>query len=113
MVRSLIDQAVTLLGVVVIVVPVALLSESWVPLLIVLAGTLMVGAGTWRLGTRLLADRRVHIGLRSEVDEFIRLVRRLNAHALAGEIEEVDALRGQMKESVDRMAGLAGESSLN
>jgi hypothetical protein len=81
--RSAIDQILTLAGVVVIVVTVALLTELWTPLFIVLVGTLMIGAGAWRLGTRLLPNRRIYVGLRSEVEYFIRLVRRLNSHALA------------------------------
>jgi hypothetical protein len=107
--RSAIDQILTLAGVVVIVVTVALLTELWTPLFIVLVGTLMIGAGAWRLGTRLLPNRRIYVGLRSEVEYFIRLVRRLNSHALAEETEKVENLRIEMKESVDRMVSLAGQ----
>jgi hypothetical protein len=97
--RSAIDQILTLAGVVVIVVTVALLTELWTPLFIVLVGTLMIGAGAWRLGTRLLPNRRIYVGL----------VRRLNSHALAEETEKVENLRIEMKESVDRMVSLAGQ----
>jgi len=108
-VRSAIDQTLTILGVVIIVVTVTLLTESWTPLFIVIVGTLMIGAGAWRLGTRLLPNRRIYVGLRSEVEYFIRLVRRLNSHALAEETEKVENLRVEMKESVDRMVSLAGQ----
>lgn len=107
--RSAIDQILTIVGVIVIAVTVTLLTESWTPLFVVMAGALMIGAGAWRLGTRLLPNRRIYVGLRSEVEYFIRLVRRLNSHALEEESEKVDNLRVEMKESVDRMVSLAGQ----
>jgi hypothetical protein len=108
--RSAIDQILTVVGVIVIVVTVTLLTESWTPLFVVMVGALMIGAGAWRLGTRLLPNRRVYLGLRSEVEYFIRLVRRLNLHALEEQSEKVENLRVEMKESVDRMVSLAGRS---
>ncbi len=108
--RSFIDLTLTLVGVTAIVAPVVLLSDSWTPLIVVLAGALLVGAGNFRLGSRLLPDRRVYVGLRAEVEAFIQLVRRLNARVLAGENQAIDDLRAQMKDSVDRMVTLAGES---
>ncbi|UCC73707.1 MAG: hypothetical protein JSV86_03870 [Gemmatimonadota bacterium] len=110
-IRSALDQALTLIGVIIIVVPVTLLTESWIPLIIVMLGALMIGAGAWRLGTRLLPNRRVYLGLRSEVEFFIRLVRRLNSHALDGDDKAVEDLTVEMKESVDRMVSLAGQVS--
>ncbi len=56
----------------------------------------------------MLPERRVYIGLRSEVEFFIKLVRKLNSRALEGEAGEVEDFRTQMKESVDRMVSLAG-----
>lgn len=109
-IRSALDQSLTILGVIVIMVTVTLLTEAWTPLFIVMAGALMIGAGAWRLGTRLLPNRRIYVGLRSEVEYFIRLVRRLNSYALEEEIDKVENLRTEMKESVDRMVSLAGQS---
>jgi hypothetical protein len=109
-IRSAIDQTLTIIGVIVIMVTVTLLTESWTPLFVVMAGALMIGAGAWRLGTRLLPNRRVYLGLRSEVEYFIRLVRRLNSHVLEEQSEKVENLRVEMKESVDRMVSLAGQS---
>jgi hypothetical protein len=107
--RSAIDQTLTLAGVAAAVVPVSLITESWLPFIFVMIGLLMVGAGAWRLGTRLLPTRRVYVGLRSEVKQFIGLVRRLNSHALGGDTDAIENLRYDMKESVDRMVLLAGE----
>jgi hypothetical protein len=106
--RSALDQILTILGVIVIVVPVTLMTDSWGPLIVVFVGISMIGMGVWRLGSRLMPERRVYVGLRSEVEHFIRLVRRLNAHALSGETEVVEGIRQEMRESVDRMISLAG-----
>lgn len=109
--RSAVDQLLTIVGVILIVVPVALFSESWTPLIIVFIGIAMIALGVWRLGTRMFSDRRTYVGLRSEVDHFIKLVRRLNTHALDDETKMVDEIRGQMKDSVGRMVSLAGRST--
>lgn len=109
-VRSFVDLSLAMLGVTAIVAPVVLLSPTWGPIIMVIAGTLLVGAGNFRLGSRLLPDRRVYVGLRSEVEDFIELVRRLNAKALAGDGEGIEELRSQMKISVDRMVSLAGDT---
>jgi len=108
--RANLDQMLTIIGVVFIVVPVTLLSESWTPLLTALVGVVLMGIGVWRLGTRLLPDRRTYVGLRSEVDDFIGLVRRLNEHAVSGEHEAMEKLSEEMKASVDRMLVLAGQA---
>jgi hypothetical protein len=107
-VRSLIDQTLIVLGVICIVTPVALVDERWTTLTIVLSGVLMVGLGVWRLGHRILPDRRVYVELRAEVEGFIRLVRRLNSRALASDRPGVERLRGEMKDAVDRMVAVAG-----
>ena len=107
--RSAIDQVLIILGVLLVVTVVALLEQdSWTPLVVVMIGILLVGLGIYRLGHRVLPNRRVYIGLRSEVDYFIRLVRRLNSNTLQNENAQVEILRQEMKNSVDRMVSLAG-----
>jgi uncharacterized protein YjeT (DUF2065 family) len=55
-------------------------------------------------------SERRHHALRKEVDDFIRLVRRLNTAVLAEESgEEVERVRAAMHDSVERMADLAGQ----
>jgi hypothetical protein len=111
--RSAIDQVLIVLGVLIIVAVVSLLEqESWTPLIIVLIGILMVGLGVYRLGHRVLPNRRVYVGLRSEVEFFIRLVRRLNSNALMNHAEQVELVSQEMKESVDRMVTLAGRPGM-
>jgi hypothetical protein len=107
--RSAIDQVLIIFGVLIIVTVVALLEqESWTPLAMAMGGILLVGLGIYRLGHRVLPNRRVYIGLRSEVDYFIRLVRRLNLYTLQNENDQIEILRQEMKNSVDRMVSLAG-----
>lgn len=108
--RSALDQFLTIVGVILIVVPVALSSDSWTPLIMVFIGIAMIGSGVWRLGSRIFSDRRVYAGLRSEVEHFIRLVRDLNARSLGGETEMVEEIRAKMNESAERMVSLAGRS---
>ncbi|KPK66468.1 MAG: hypothetical protein AMS21_02305 [Gemmatimonas sp. SG8_38_2] len=111
--RSALDQLLTIVGVILIVVPVALTSESWTPLIVVFIGIAMIALGVWGLGTRIFSERRVYVRLRSEVDDFIKLVSRLNTHALSGESELIDEIRAQMKDAVDRMVMHAGRSTGN
>lgn len=108
MIRQTIDQFLVIIGVIVIVVPVALMEEPGSALFTVLGGIALMGLGVWRLGHRVLPDRRVYVGLRSEVDHFIELVRRLNAHALRGDSGGVGEVKASMHDSVDRMALIAG-----
>lgn len=80
-------------------------------------GVLMIQAGIWKLTHPLLPSERKYTALRSEVDQFIRLVRRMNAAALG--VKEIDTpetraafdaeLEG-MRRSLDRMALLAGRT---
>jgi hypothetical protein len=109
-VRSAINQTLTIVGVAIAVFPAAVMTESWTPFFMVMVGVLLVGAGAWRLGTRLLPNRRVYVGLRSEVENFIRLVRRLNAHAMVADTGGVDEIKTEMLASVDRMVSFAGRA---
>ena len=56
----------------------------------------------------MLPNRRVYVGLRSEIEFFVNMARKLNTHALLSDTDAVEALRDEMKESVDRMVTLAG-----
>jgi hypothetical protein len=108
-VRSAIDQIMIIAGVLIIVTPVALLEpESWTPLVLVFVGIAFMGLGVYRVGHRMLPNRRVYVGLRSEIEFFINMARKLNMHALLNDTDAVEALRDEMKESVDRMVSLAG-----
>ena len=74
--RSAIDQIMIIAGVLIIVTPIAILEpESWTPLLLVLGGIVAMGLGVYRVGHRMLPNRRVYVGLRSEIEFFINMAR--------------------------------------
>lgn len=108
--RFVFDQFLTLFGVALTVIPVAVLSDSWAPILMVIAGVLLIGSGAWRLSNKLFPDRRLFVGLRAEVEHFMELVRRLNAAALKD--ENTEPLRDELRDAVDRMVMLAGKTGL-
>ena len=108
-IRSAIDQILIIAGVLIIVTPIAILEpESWTPIVLVLIGIVFMGMGVYRLGHRVLPNRRVYVGLRSEIEFFIDMARKLNTHALLNDTDAVETTREQMKESVDRMVSVAG-----
>ena len=82
--------------------------------LLVLIGVLILEAGVWGLTSGLLPSERRYLGLREEGDHFLRLIRVLNAAAVARDEGQEDDMRfretqAQMHTSVDRMAELAGQ----
>ena len=83
--RTNFDQLIMLFGVALVVGPVTVMNESFILLGLVLAGMAMIALGVWRLGSQLLPERRVYVGLRQEVERFIDLVRRLNAHKISSD----------------------------
>lgn len=84
-------------------------------ILVVLLGILIIEAGVWRLTAKILPNERKYLGLRSEVERFIGLIRVLNAQALRLEEEESETAKDHYKETidalhatVDRMVEVAG-----
>lgn len=108
--RTLINKLLALFGVVVIVVPSSMQEEFWVLFIADLVGIALITVGVWGLGSRLFPDRRVYVGLRSEVDHFIGLVRKLNQHALEGDTAFVEQIREEMMAAIDRMTAVAGQA---
>ncbi len=107
--RTNFDQLIMLFGVALVVGPVTVMNESFILLGLVLAGMAMIALGVWRLGSQLLPERRVYVGLRQEVERFIDLVRRLNAHKISSDAALIEEVRAAMHESVDQMVILAGD----
>ncbi len=71
--------------------------------------------GAWRLFHWLLPNEREYVALRSEVDEFLALVRQLNTSSIEAKtkpasrhFQAIQDLQQEMHVSVDRMVGLAG-----
>ena len=85
--------------------------------LLVLIGVLILEAGVWGLPGGILPNERRYLGLREEGDHFLRLIRVLNAAAVARDQGEEDDARfrettAQMHTSVERMAELAGHDDV-
>lgn len=75
---------------------------------IVGVGLLLNQIGVWHLASSLFSGRR-YLALRLEVDDFIKLVRSLNTHVVAGDRGAVERVRGEMHGSIDRIVALAGK----
>lgn len=76
----------------------------------VILGLVIVLVGFWYAANPILTSERRYLALRSEVNGFITLVRRLNTLAVTrGSSEEFQQIKAAMLESVERMAELAGK----
>ncbi len=84
-------------------------------LALIIVGILLIQGGVWTFAQRVVGPRRQFHALRSEVNDFLGLVRNLNAAALEnGAAEEaVEAERRriltEMHARIDRMAAAAGK----
>jgi len=89
---------------------VLLVENQTTMLLLIATGLLVMQAGVWYMANPVLTSERRNLGLRTEVDRFIGLVRRLDRAVLAsGTSDDVDKLRAGMHESVDEMGRLVGD----
>lgn len=107
--RDLIDRALTLGGIVVVLVPVLLFADSSVQVGVVVVGLLMVEAGVWGLARQLGPDARTYARLRSEVEAFLEAVRELNGRAVDGDRAAVEAMESDLHDRVDAIVDAAGE----
>lgn len=109
------DQALPIVGVVVIFAGVAFLHARWMQICAALVGLLLVEAGIWNLASVVGIRERRYQKLRNEVDRFLSLVRSLNGTARsavehpAAAREAVDAVLARMHASVDRMGAVAAD----
>jgi len=109
--RGNFDNLLALSGVVLILLQVLLMAYTRTQVALVLVGILINQVGVWGLASRaLLPNRRVHTPLRREVDGFIALVRRLNDAEISQAGAEIEGLRRELHEAVDRMATAAGRT---
>jgi hypothetical protein len=116
--RKVVDAGLPILGTAIVFLAVLLLSDQQLTLrvVIVMFGVLMIDAGIWKLTHPLLPNERRYQGLRLEVDEFIKIVRRLNAAALDARQspaaqENLRRTVAEMHTAVDRMEKLAGKTA--
>ncbi len=77
----------------------------------VAVGVLVLIAGIWFEANPFLKNERRYIGLRAEVNRFIKLTRRLNRSAVEKEHrDKFEQAKAAMHDSVERMAVLAGRT---
>lgn len=109
--RKRIEKGLTLAGIAVILGPVMTVTDSIPVLALVLLGIIMLEAGVWGLARRVLPEEREYLGLRMEVENFLRLVRELNGLAVEGDGAGVRATEDHLHRQVERIVRAAGWSS--
>ena len=115
--RKFIDIVLPICGVGIILGAVLFMQEIRGQVTVVVLGIFMIQIGVWKLSTQLLPSDRQYNALRIEGDQFLGLIRQLNAMALAVKAEEVpenlqafEAAQEAMRQSVERMAKVAGKT---
>jgi hypothetical protein len=116
--RNVIVRALPIVGMFIVIGAALLIPDSSLPtrVVLVVVGLLVVEASVWKLADPLLPSERQYHALRQEGDRFIRLIRELNRAALvaapgaAAPSPEMQAVKGRMLESVDRMMEVAGKT---
>jgi hypothetical protein len=113
-----VDTALPVTGIVLVLGAVLFLWQNlYLQLGVVIAGIFLIEAGIWKLAHPLLPSQRRYGALRAEVDDFIRLVRQLNAAGVereagtAGGSARVAAVRTEMLASIERMVECAGRET--
>lgn len=112
--RNLVELAFPAAGTIIVFAAILFLwHDLRLQVVAVLIGLLLIEAGTFKLTRPVLPDDRRYTALREEVDDFIGLVRRLNAAAVSrsddpAAVAEFDAIRSEMMEAVERISEQAG-----
>jgi len=116
--RKIIDISLPFAGVAAVLGAVLFMREDLrMQIVVVGLGMLLIEVGVWKGAHRLLPSDRKYLALRTEGDLFIKLLRQLNAAALA--LREHDSperrqafeeVRDAMGQTVDRMAHVAGKT---
>jgi len=105
--RSGLDKSLAIGGVILILLQVLLIADMRMQVAVVLFGILVNQIGVWGLAERLMPDRRTNLELRSEVDAFISLIRKLSRLGTKCDAATLEATQSDMHESVDRIAAIA------
>lgn len=116
--RNVIVKALPIVGMFIVIGAALLIPDGSLPtrVVLVVVGLLVVEASVWKLADPLLPSERQFFALRQEGDRFIRLIRELNRAALAAKPRPahldpgVEAVKGRMLASVDRMVDVAGKT---
>lgn len=119
-IRKAVDLGLPIIGVVLVLAAVIFFFQNlYLQIAIVLVGLVLIEAGIWNLASPILPSERKYIALRNEVDDFIKLVRRLNKATLelAGDPQPHNRarllqVRDEMLHSVRRMETYAGREDV-
>ncbi len=76
----------------------------------VTGGMLMLLGAVWYAANPFFKNRRRYLRLRTEVNQFIDLVRELHIEAVNGQPEEIERTRSAMHESIERMVAAVGKT---
>lgn len=119
MLRAVISVGMNLTGMLIVFVAVLapqISANLQLQIILVLIGVLLVQAAVWKFTNPFLPSERRYDDLRNEVDEFIDLVRELNAAAVQARksraidaTDRMDQVLHRMHLSVDQMGRLAGK----
>lgn len=113
--RRLVHFGLPVLGVIVAMIGAVSSAGAAVRLALVVVGVLLIQAAAWKLPYRLMSNERRFRQLRGELDEFVWLVRELNAAAVdarsnPGAEDRFADLHTAMQDSLERMALYAGRT---
>ncbi len=113
--RKVLHIGLPLAGAVVAVLGAVIPADPVIRGTIVVLGVLLIQAAGWKLPYSVLSHERRFRQLRGELDEFVWLVRELNAAAVEARSdraaeERFDDLHTAMQESLERMAIYAGRT---
>jgi hypothetical protein len=115
--RKYLELALPLIGSFLVFTAILTVKGQLMQILVAILGILLIESGILKLSQAFLPNERTYTALRSEVDYFIVLVRRLNAAALG--LKDVDneatrtafaAIQQRMRESHERISQLAGKT---
>ncbi len=104
--RATLDRLLALGGAVIVIAEFWILDASPFHIPVIALGTLMIYIGTWRLTGHLLYKRR-NRPLRTEIHQFIGLVRQLCAHKTRADATETAKTEAALRESVERIISVA------
>ncbi|HUG38897.1 MAG TPA: hypothetical protein VMM12_00340 [Longimicrobiales bacterium] len=112
----ILDSGLPVVGVATVMAAVLWGGGGWGPIWMAVAGLLLVEAGVWRLGSRLVHERR-YLPLRREVQRFTSLAVALHHASTGAGAEASPAARESREEtlaalraSVDRIVAVAGKT---
>ncbi len=116
--RKVIDIGLPFVAVAAILGAVVFVRDN-LPIQVAIVGLGMVAleVGTWKLRQQVLMNKRKGLALRAEGDQFLRQLRALHAAAtamkdndLAEHHQAFDDARDAMRQSVERIAAIAGKT---